>query len=127
MFVSPFRCGRPVRECLPKIYRRIGSPRLDTFQVETRVKFERALENQVGPGKRIGITEGSKANIFGGPGAEPLGFKERFAKCSGILRPREQDGAAQHAMAEIPNRRFSRRAGRELAEIVLRQRFRRWK
>ena len=74
------------------------------------MKIENSLENQIGLGKRVGIT-GSKPDIFSRPWAEPFCLEERLAKRGGILIFGERNGSAQHAPAEVSDR-FSPSGGR---------------
>ena len=87
------------------------------------MKLQDPLEYQVRPGKRVGVADGSKADIFGRPRTKAFGFKQGSPKRHGVLSFRKRNRSAQHAAAEIANRLFSSHGGLDLTEIRLRQDF----
>ena len=85
------------------------------------MKQKSALKNQIRLGKRIRVTDGSKADILGRPGAETFCFEQRLAKRCAILTFEKRDSAAQHAPAEVAYRLPARDRGSNRAQIGLRQ------
>ena len=110
-----------MRKSLPKVDRRVGSPRFHGFQINIGVKLERPLENQIRPGKRVRVADGSKADILSRPGTDALGLKKRVAKQHRILSFRERNSSAQHATAELPNRLSASPGCFDFNEVGLRQ------
>jgi len=87
------------------------------------MKFENAPENQVGLGKRIGVTDGPKADIFSRPRAETFYVEQRLAKGRGILILGERNSPCQHAPAEFAYRLPARVRGSNRAQVGVSQDF----
>src|SRR5574341_173375 len=121
MVTAHFSPGKHLCESFPKVDRRIGSPRFDGFQIDLGMKLERPLENQIRARKRVGVADGSKADILRRPGTNALRLEKRLAKQHRILSFRERNSAAQHAAAEFPNRRSASRSCFDLTKVRPRQ------
>ena len=87
------------------------------------MKLENAPENQVSLGKRIGVTDGPKADIFSRPRAETFYVEQRLAKGRGILILGERNSPSQNAPAEFAYRLPARDRGFDRAQVGVRQDF----
>ena len=121
MWFLAFLLGEALRKFLPKVDRRIGSPRFDHFQIKIGMKREHALEDQVGAWKGIRVADRSQTYVFSRPRSQSLGLDQRFAKHHRVLSFRKKNRSAQHAAAEIANRLFARRACSHFAQVGARQ------
>jgi hypothetical protein len=74
-----FAFGQTLREFLPQISRRVGSPGFDQLQIQIGMKQKSALKNQISRGKGIRVTDGPKADIFSRPRTETFRAEQRLA------------------------------------------------
>jgi len=85
------------------------------------MKQKRALENQIRLGKRVRVTDGTKADIFSRPGAETFRVEQRLAERCAILSFCKRNSPAQHAPAEVAYSLPARDGGSHRAQVGVRQ------
>lgn len=96
-------------ESFPEIDRRIRSPRFDRLDIEVAVLREDALEDQIGAGKGIGVTDSAQADVFRRPGSDAFDLSQGFSKHERVLSFAQGHCATQHLSRKIANRCFALR------------------